>query len=182
MNQTQLHPNTQTLLSAWKRMTGKANSANASPQSDEHPDLVAALFVIEQNEDGMWLFRNAGHDVHTRLGRDPADHNFLEMWRGYDRIITGSIINAVVENAAPAVLQAHGETLTGFHTKVEITLASLSNVNKKFANQRLIGLYQSLDLPLRSTVQPVWQHRLQAIFPPQTETQFSHLRLVASND
>ena len=182
MNPTQLHPNTQTLLSAWERMSGRESDAQAIPQSDDHPDLLAALFVIEKNEDGMWLFRNAGAEVRRRLGRDPVDHNFLEMWRGYDRIMTGSIINAVVEQSAPAILQASGQTVTGLEYRVEITLASLSKVNAQSANQRLIGLYQPLNGVTGARLQPVWVHSLQAIYPPRADYNLSHLRLVASND
>ena len=152
-----------------------------SPQSDAHPDLLAALFVIEKTEDGLWVFRNAGQDVRKRLGRDPADHDFLEMWQGYDRIITGSIIHAVVKNAAPAILQAHAMTLSGVKTRVEITLASLTKVNAQIRAQRLIGLYQSLDLPKSARAHPAWKHRLDAVFPPQSHTSESHLRLVTSN-
>ena len=182
MNQNTLHPNTQTLLSAWKRMTGKSATELPSPQSDEHPDLLAALFVIEKSDEGLWLFRNAGTEVHRRLGRDPVDHDFLDLWSGYDRLMTSSILKAVVEHGAPAILQARGEPLSGQHPRAEITLASLSNAEKSAPPNRLIGLYQALQTVSAEDEKPAWNHALEAIYPPQVEApKRSHLRLVANN-
>lgn len=181
MNQSQLHPNTQTLLSACERMNRNSSESKPTPQNDVHPDLLKALFVIEKTQDNLWVFRNAGQDVRERLGRDMTHYNFLEMWQGYDRIITRSIIHAVVENAAPAILQAHAMTSSGVKPKVEITLASLSRVNVRIRTYRLIGLYQPLDMSFSIDTHSAWQHRLDAVFLPQTKASLSHLRLVASN-
>ena len=95
--------------------------------------------------------------------------------------MTGSILKAVIEHGAPAILQARGETLSGAQAHAEITLASLPTANKRAPENRLIGLYQFLDLESARPDKPAWNHTLEAIFPPQIETPRSHLRLVANN-
>jgi len=181
MNLTSLHPNTQTLLSAWERMTDQSSSHQPSPKSDDHPDLLAALFVIQKHDEDMWLFRSAGSEVRHRLGRDPVEHNFLELWQGYDREITTSVLKSAHEHNVPAILQARAEPLSGQALRVEITLASLYNTSARSKNERLIGLYQVIEPERNKRTSPSWPHTLEAIYPPQTKKTQTHLRLVANN-
>ncbi|MEL7108647.1 MAG: PAS domain-containing protein [Pseudomonadota bacterium] len=176
------HPNTQTLLSAWERMNATPEVGEHVEKASDHPDLLDCLFVIEQADEGRWLFRNAGNRLGKLLGRDLAQHDCLDFWTGHDRRMVESLIDTVRESRKPGILQATGETLTGTQVSIELTLAPLPNPRADRDHQRLLGLYQVLQPRSILKGRPVWRHRVTAVYPPRPDRQPAQLRLVASND
>lgn len=179
---TDHHPNTVTLLSAWERMHQTLDDMTATEPASNHPELLECLFVIERSEEGRWLFRNAGNQLGTLLGRDLGQHDCLDFWTGHDRAMVESLINSVRESRKPGILHATGETLTGTQVNVELTLAPLPSPRSVTNHTRLLGLYQILEAYPVLQGRPVWRHRVTAIFPPSVEREPRHLRLVACND
>ena len=182
MNTKALHPNTQTLLSAWERISAAPGETGHGPRSSQHPDLIDCLFVIERSDDGVWAFRNAGERMSNLLGRELTEHNYLDFWRGHDRSMLTSFLMSVHESRQPGILKASGETLTGERIDIEMTLAPLTSLKGQSPRMRLLGLYQTLHGAEVLKGRPVWRHRLTAIFPPDTRDEEPHLRLVANND
>lgn len=182
MIRTDHHPNTQTLLSAWARMDQSPEQLDKSVHASDHPDLLECLFVIEESEEGRWLFRNAGDQLETLLGRDLGEHDCLALWRGHDRTMVESLIASVRESRKPGILAATGETLTGTQVDIELTLAPLPSPLKTASQNRLLGLYQILQPSPVLGGRPVWRHRVTAIYPPAIDRQPAQLRLVANND
>lgn len=182
MIRTDHHPNTVTLLSAWERMHQSPEQTSSSVRASDHPDLLECLFVIEESEEGRWLFRNAGNQLGTLLGRDLGEHDCLAFWTGHDRAMVQSLISSVRESRKPGILHATGETLTGTQVDIELTLAPLPSPRKTGNQNRLLGLYQILQPAPVLQGRPVWRHRVTAIYPPSIERQPTHLRLVANND
>ncbi|MDJ0920940.1 MAG: PAS domain-containing protein [Henriciella sp.] len=176
------HPNTKTILSAWQRITSATNTDGQGPRTSDHPDLIDRLFVIESSQDGAWLFRNAGDRIASLLGRELAEQNFLDFWKGHDREMLEGFLFSVQETRLPGILEARGETLTGQRVDIEMTLAPLNGLPTSGSPQRLLGLYQTLspDEVLRG--RPVWRHRLTAIYPPDIRPEPAAIKLVASND
>lgn len=182
MNTKTLHPNTRTLLSAWQRMTEQPGHPERGPNSANHPDLIDCLFVIERSEEGIWGFRNAGDQMARLLGRELADHDFLDFWTGHDRILLEAFLEMTHDSHLPAIVMARGETLTGQRIDVEITLAPLPHLASALGRVRLIGLYQTLGGSGMLSGRPVWRHRVTAIYPPDVPIEPVGLHLVASND
>lgn len=182
MNVKTLHPNTQTLLTAWDRMREAPLSAGHGPKAAQHPDLIDCLFVIERSNEGAWAFRNAGERMSRILGRELAQHDYLDFWTGHDRQMLAGLLESVHESRLPGILTARGETLTGQRIDIEMTLAPLTGLQAQHNSPRLLGLYQALggDGLLRG--RPVWRHRLTAIYPPDTQIEPATLKLVANND
>lgn len=180
-NQT-LHPNTKTLLKAWERMNAVPASGDAGPTTSEHPDLIEGLFVIERNSDGVWAFRNAGSRVSKLLGRELAEHNYLDFWTGHDRAMLTAFLESVFQARLPGILQARGETLTGQRIDIEMMLAPLTQSAGSGAPMRLLGLYQTLGGAGLLQGRPVWRHRLTAVFPPDAASEPVGLKLVANNN
>jgi len=176
------HPNTQTLLSAWERMTASPPPTGHAEKASDHPDLLDCLFVIERADEGRWLFRNAGSRLGKLLGRDLAQHDCLDFWTGHDRTMVESLIDTVRESRKPGILHATGETLTGTQVSIEFTLAPLPNPRADGDHQRLLGLYQVLQPRSLLKGRPVWRHRVTAVYPPRPDRQPAQLRLVARND
>ncbi|MDG1825204.1 MAG: PAS domain-containing protein [Henriciella sp.] len=182
MNRKTLHPNTNTLLSAWERMSASPHESGMGPATSQHTDLVECLFVIERAEDGAWVFRNAGKRISNLLGRELAEHNYLDLWTGHDRAMVDAFLSSVSETRLPGIIRARGETLTGMRIDIELTLAPLSGLQPTTKRPRLLGLYQTLGGDAMLMGRPVWRHRLNAIFPPDVQTEPARLKLVANND
>ncbi len=182
MKSTTHHPNTETLLSAWERMTQSPSPEPTKTRAADHPDLLECLFVIERSEEGRWLFRNAGDRLGKLLGRELSSHDCLDFWTGHDRAMVSSLIDSVRESRKPGILQATGETLTGTHVNIELTFAPLPTPRPKQDQSRLLGLYQIIEPQPILKGRPVWRHRITAVFPPKVDRQQAGLRLVANND
>lgn len=177
-----LHPNSQTLLSAWQRMNVAAGDVTAGPTTRDHPDLIERLFVIQEEADGQWLFRTAGAQLQASLGRELADHDFLGIWTGHDRDMLGLLLKTITREALPGIVRARGESLTGARVDVEMALAPLAQPPHVELGPRILGLYQSLGGEAFLHGRPVWRHRITAIFPPDARKPEPRLKLVASND
>ena len=176
------HPNTKTILSAWQRITSSSDSHAKGPRTSDHPDLIDRLFVLESSGDGAWLFRNAGARISALLGRELAEQNFVDFWKGHDREMLEGFLFSVQETRLPGILEARGETLTGQRVDIEMTLAPLAGLNRSASRQRLLGLYQTLSADEALRGRPVWRHRLTAIYPPDIRPEPAAIQLVASND
>ncbi len=182
MNTKTLHPNTQTLLSAWERMRAAPDQTGHGPSTDQHADLIEYLFVIELSDDGVWAFRNAGDQMSTLLGRELGDHDYLDFWTGHDREMLAAFLHAVHESRQPGIVKARGETLNGQRIDIEMTLAPLTSLRPGRQSARILGLYQTLGATKLLAGRPIWRHRLTAVFPPDIQPDPPRLRLVASND
>lgn len=182
MNKKVLHPNTLTLLSAWERMTCPDMDDQAIPKTSDHPDLIDSLFVLEQKEPDIWIFRNAGDQMSKLLGRALGDHNFPDLWTGHDRAMLLSFMSSVQQTQLPGILKARGETLTGQRIDMELTLAPLKRLSETSGKTRLLGLYQTLGGAGMLMGRPIWRHRLTAVYPPDFQEERARLQLVASND
>lgn len=182
MLETTLHPNSQTLLSAWQRMHATSNDGIAGPQTRDHPDLISRLFVIQNAGGDDWAFRTAGPQLEAALGRQLADYNFLGFWTGHDRDMLGFLLRAAIQEHKPAIVRASAENLTGQRVDVELILAPLAQPAQLEGGARMLGLYQMLGDEYRLKGRPVWRHRLTAMFPPDNRAYEPRVKLVANND
>lgn len=182
MNTKKLHPNTQTLLTAWNSMQAKGHSSGRGPDAEKHPEIIDYLFVIERVEPHSWIFRNAGERMSDLLGRELGDHNYLDFWRGHDRQMLSGLLDSVNESRLPGIINARGETLSGQRIDIEMMLAPLSGLQTNVKQPRLLGLYQAVSGARALQGRPVWRHRLTAIYPPDVQSEPAMLKLVANND
>ena len=158
-----------------------ASAESATPPSKLGPDMLDRLFVLEQ-QDEAWIFRNAGDQLADLIGRVLTDHDFLNLWTGFDRDMVNSLLGLVTECRQPGFCKARGETLVGRRVEIEFTLAPLLPSPGRHNQARMIGLYQTLTPIQRLNGRPVWRHRLTEITPPDVTLPEPGLRLVANND
>ena len=163
-------------------MTQSEGAPAERTRASDHPDLLECLFVIERSEEGRWLFRNAGNRLGKLLGRELSAHDCLDFWTGHDRTMVRTLLDTVRESRKPGILQATGETLTGTHVNIELTLAPLPTPRPEKDQTRLLGLYLIIEPEPVLKGRPVWRHRITALYPPRIDRQPAGLRLVASND
>lgn len=180
MKYSSLHPNTDVLLEAWRRMESD-RSGHAGPPAADHPALLENLFVIHRVNETSVPFRITGGAVSKRFGREANQLDFLDIWRPQDRIILAGLIESVIDEGQPGIMHGHGQSMTGNEIEVEIALAPLGRTAA--TRGRLLGLYQPVSGVHQLKGQPVWRHQLSSLVMPEPKIRrLSHLRLVASND
>lgn len=178
------HPNTTILLDAWRRMEthwpdGPQPAVAAGP--DQHPAIIANLFVLRGWPDGRWTFRNAGDGLTARFGRSVLEEDFRDLWQGADQTLVSGFLSAVAETGRPGLIQAYAQTLAGARLDVELALAPLFGSHPGQA--RLLGHYQTLGGEAMIAGRPVHRHLITAILPPtEPPSSTPHLRLVSQND
>ncbi|MEO1642065.1 MAG: PAS domain-containing protein [Pseudomonadota bacterium] len=178
-----LHPNTTLLLEAWQRLDDPSLKTGAVPLTHQHPDLIDALFVLERNHDGLWVFRNAGRALEACLGRALNEHDFVPLWTGYDKDMMSAFLSSVLQNRLPGIVQASGETLSGQAIDIEMSFTPIGrNMAPMQQTERLLGLYQVLGSEALLKGRPIWRHRLTALHPPVARDSQPHLKLVANNN
>ncbi|WP_370172545.1 MULTISPECIES: PAS domain-containing protein [Hyphomonas] len=182
MQDRSIHPNTRIMLEAWKRMrVDPVANEDRTPRANDHPDLIANIFMIEATDDGAWIFRTAGDGVSDLLGRSLPNHDFLNLWTGPDRAMIGGFLDAVRTDGAPGVIRGRGETLTGQRVEVEITTMPLEQAGMPNSATRFLGLYQTLGGVPKLKGRPIWRHRVAMLVPPDSQPAEPTLKLVANN-
>lgn len=180
MRTSPLHPNTEVLLEAWRRMETDQSGRSGPPAAD-HPALLENLFVAHRVSETSVPFRITGGAVSKRLGREATGLDFLDIWRPQDRMILSGLIESVIDEGQPGLLQGFGQSMTGREIEVEIALAPLGRTAA--TRGRLLGLYQPVNGVTALNGQSVWRHQLHRLVMPEPRIRrMSHLRLVASND
>ncbi|MEL6567366.1 MAG: PAS domain-containing protein [Pseudomonadota bacterium] len=177
------HPNTRTMLEAWRRMDSNPGDAlSHSPMMGEPSSLIGNIFVLREAAEGGWLFRTAGQALHDYFGKNVCDEDFFDLWMGSDRGLARSVAEAVSSELSPGVIRARGETLTGRILQVEIALAPLPH--REGTARRLLGHYQPLGGEKLLEARPIWRHAITEIHAPQRQTprKRPHLKLVSSRD
>ncbi|MFN7056260.1 PAS domain-containing protein [Hyphomonas sp.] len=176
-----IHPNTRVLLDAWRRMQADPKGHGASgPRVAGNEELIERIFVLELMQDRTWLVRSAGSRLDALIGRRLVNHNFLDLWSGPDRTMTGAFLEAVRLDGGPGVVRGVGETLNGQRAEIEITLMPLDAGAAQAPRTRMLGLYQPLGSEAALAGQPLFRHRVSMIVPPDTRRAGPKLRLVAS--
>jgi hypothetical protein len=177
-----IHPNTRVLLDAWRRMQADPKGHDAaSPRVAGNEEMIERIFVLELMQDRTWLVRSAGSRLSGLIGRRLVNHDFLDLWSGPDRIMTGAFLEAVRLDGGPGVVRGIGETLHGQRAEIEITLMPLDAGAAHAPRSRMLGLYQPLGNEAALAGQPLFRHRVAMLVPPTTRRAGAKLRLVASH-
>ena len=178
MQQRMMHPNTRTLLDAWRRMATAPDEIGQGPQASEYPSLIDRLFVLRCTHDGAWVFANAGSAMNDLVGRELNDHDFLGLWSGNDRLITSAALDTIAQEGEPCIIRLLGETLRGHRCEIEMPLTPLQGQS----GLRILGLYQALGGEAMLSGRTIWRHRITSLQMPNKRSEEPRIRLVASND
>lgn len=180
MLNSSIHPNTAAMLQAWRRITSSPNDVDGGPSTHEFPDLLGRLFVIETTRKNFAPFRIAGDDLSSILGRNLIGTDFLNFWKGTDRVLMSALLESAANEDKPGLMRGFGETSLGRRVEVEIAIAPLKD--GPVGQNRMLCLYQTLGGEAMLKNRSIWTHRITGIFPPEPSYQETGLRLVANND
>lgn len=168
-------PSTNTLYTYWNTIRG---ARSAPDRKDIDPtrirEALANTFILELNEDDKFSFRLAGSQLCTSYCRELKGRSFSALWHDRDQDAMETLIRAVTEDHAVALVTFQGTT--ALHTKTSFELALMPLRHNGSSHTRILGAMTALDEPYWLGVQPIAEQRitgLRLIWPdemPQEES------------
>jgi hypothetical protein len=176
MSQVDIHPYTQAVIDAWRRLSG-ASLEGAEPVPEQYPGLVSQLFVLNRAGESDYPFRRVGGSVEQLFGRALLEHNFLSLWSANDRALVAAALAAAVADRGPAIVRARGESLHGRRVELEFALAPLLIGSGE--PDRFLGVMQTLTSEDVLSGRPLRRLQALAVFPPAPAPAHPILRIVS---
>lgn len=150
---------TRTLYDYWNALRG---SRSAPDRRDIDPTRIrtalANTFILELNETREFDFRLAGSHICSAYARELKGRSFTRLWHPRDRDAMETLIRAVTEDHAVALVTFSG--MTAIHTKASIETILLPVRHNGSTQTRLLGAMTALDEPYWFGVQPIVEQRI----------------------
>lgn len=162
-----------TLFDYWNQLRG-ARSAPERRNIDPTciRDALAYTFILESKGDERFNFRLAGSHLCSSYCRELRSRSFSELWNERDRDAIGTLVRAVTDDHAVAVVTFQGTTDTGTSMRFEMVLLPLNHNGA--SNTRILGAMTAIDVPYWFGSQPITDQRisgLRLIWPDDVQTQ-----------
>ncbi|WP_116655099.1 PAS domain-containing protein [Pelagibacterium sediminicola] len=163
---------TRTLYAYWNEIRG----ARSTPERrDIDPtrirEALAYTFILE-SEDGLdFNFRLAGSHLCSTYCRELKARPFASLWTGKDRDALDTLIRAVTEDHAVALVTFEAKSDRGDKTSFETALFPLRH--NGVTTNRIMGGMTALDTPYWLGIHPVVEQRitgLRLIWPDDHDT------------
>jgi hypothetical protein len=150
---------TKALYNYWNTLRG---SRSAPDRRDLDPTRIrsalANTFILELTDQGEFDFRLAGSHVCSIYARELKARSFSRLWHPRDRDAMGTLVRAVTEDHAVALITFSG--LTAIHTRVPVETILLPVRHNGSTQTRLLGAMSAIDEPYWLGVQPVVEQRI----------------------
>jgi hypothetical protein len=150
---------TKTLYDYWNALRG---SRSAPDRRDIDPTRIrtalANTFILELGEENSFVFRLAGSHLCTAYCRELKGRSFSGLWHERDRDALETMIRAVTEDHAVALVTFQGTT--PINTKVSFETMLLPLRHNGSTHTRLLGAMTALEDPYWLGVQPVIEQRI----------------------
>jgi hypothetical protein len=150
---------TKTLYEYWNRIRG---SRSAPDRKDIDPtrirEALANTFILEVDEDDKFAFRLAGSHLCTAYSRELKGRSFSNLWHERDRDAMETLIRAVTEDHAVALVTFQGTT--AINTKVSFETILMPLRHNGSTHSRLLGAMTALEEPYWLGVQPIMEQRI----------------------
>lgn len=150
---------TKTLYDYWNKLRG---SRSAPDRRDIDPTQIrsalANTFILEAGEGDEYLFRLAGSHLCTAYCRELKNRSFTSLWHERDRDAMATLVRAVTEDHAVALITFQGST--AINTKVAFETILMPVRHNGSTQSRLLGAMTALDTPYWLGVQPLVEQRI----------------------
>lgn len=150
---------TKTLYDYWNSLRG---SRSAPDRRDIDPTRIrgalANTFILELNEHNEFDFRLAGSHICAAYSRELKGRSFTRLWHQRDREAMDTLIRAVTEDHAVALVTFQGTT--AIHTKVQMETILLPVRHNGSTGSRLLGAMTAIEEPYWFGVQPIMEQRI----------------------
>jgi hypothetical protein len=175
-------PSTNTLFNYWNTIRG---ARSAPDRKDIDPtrirEALANTFILELNEEDKFSFRLAGSHLCTSYCRELKGRSFSALWHDRDQDAMDTLVRAVTEDHAVALVTFQGST--ALHTKTTFELALMPLRHNGSSHTRILGSMSAIEEPYWLGVQPIAEQRitgLRLLWPDEMPREES-IREVASN-
>jgi hypothetical protein len=150
---------TRTLYDYWNQLRG---ARSAPDRRDIDPTRIrgalANTFILELNESEEFNFRLAGSHLCSAYARELKGRSFTRLWHARDRDAIETLIRAVTEDHAVALVNFSGITTVQTRLSIEAILLPLRHNGS--TSTRILGAMTALDEPYWFGVQPVEEQRI----------------------
>jgi len=166
------HPSTRELYDYWQRLRG---SRPAPERTEIEPSdirrILGDTFILEVASRNDYRFRLAGTRVCALYGRELKGRDFLSFWTGKDREAVATLLAAVSQDAAAAVLGMTGRSAHDRDLACEILLLPVRQKGGGYS--RIIGSLAPMDDPYWIGIHPILKQSitsLRLIWPDERPT------------
>lgn len=150
---------TRALFDYWNALRG---SRSAPERRDIDPTRIrsalAYTFILELNAENEFDFRLAGSHLCSAYSRELKGRSFTKLWHQRDRDAIDTLMRAVTEDNAVALVTFQGSTSVQTHLSMETVLLPLRHNGN--TNSRILGAMTALDEPYWFGVQPLMEQRI----------------------
>lgn len=173
---------TKTLYDYWNTLRG---ARSAPDRRDIDPTRIrqalANTFILESEDATEFAFRLAGSHLCSAYSRELKGRSFNQLWDKRDRDAIDTLIRAVTEDHAAALVTFQGTTALNTKTSFELILLPLRHNGS--THSRILGALTAIDEPYWLGVQPIIEQRvtgLRLIWPDDFATAPSQTELPAA--
>jgi hypothetical protein len=150
---------TKTLYDYWNTLRG---SRSAPDRKDIDPTRIrgalANTFILELNYRNEYDFRLAGSHLCAVYSRELKGRSFTQLWHARDRDAMDTLIRAVTEDHAVALVTFQG--VTAVNTKLAVETVLLPIRHNGSTATRLLGAMTAIEEPYWLGIQPVMEQRI----------------------
>ena len=156
------HPSTRELYDYWQRLRG---SRPAPERNEIEPAdirrILGDTFILEVAGQGEYRFRLAGTRVCALYGRELKGKDFLSFWTGKDRDAVATLLAAVSQDAAAAVLGMTGRSAHDRDLPCEVLLLPIRQKDGGFT--RIIGSLAPMQDPYWIGIHPIMSQSIASL-------------------
>ena len=150
---------TKTLYDYWNSLRG---SRSAPDRRDIDPTqfrgALANTFILELNDSREFDFRLAGSHICAAYARELKGRSFTRLWHPRDRDAMETLVRAVTEDHAVALITFQGQT--ALNTKLPVETILLPVRHNGSTQTRLLGAMTAMDEPYWFGAQPIVEQRI----------------------
>lgn len=156
------HKTTRDLYGYWQVLR---RDRPAPERTEIEPAEIRAIlgdtFILEVAEAKNFRFRLAGTRVCALYGRELKGRDFTTLWTGKDRETMASLLGAISEEAAAAVIGFTGSTDFGRSVPIECLLLPVRQNGPGY--QRILGSIVAMDDPYWLGMHPVMRQSINGL-------------------
>jgi hypothetical protein len=150
---------TKALYDYWNSLRG---ARSAPDRRDIDPARIKSAlsntFILELNDSDEYSFRLAGSHLCSAYARELKGRSFNNLWHPRDRDAIETLIRAVTEDHAVALVTFQGTT--PIHSKASFETILLPIRHNGSTSSRLLGAMTAMDVPYWFGVQPIMEQRI----------------------
>ncbi len=151
---------TKTLYEYWNALRGSRSAPDRRDiDPTTHPHRARPIPSFSSSTTASEFdFRLAGSHICSAYARELKGRSFTRLWHPRDRDAMETLVRAVTEDHAVALVTFPG--MTAIHTKVSVETILLPVRHNGSTQTRLLGAMTALDEPYWFGVQPVVEQRI----------------------